>query len=65
MTWAYRARIRRFTFLHDLDFDEITVPSARNLPAVGSILYDPNEVLTCIQTTIHRNTIVMSRVSPL
>jgi len=63
-TWTYRGRITRYTFLEDLDFvEEIKravqnktplhlVPSARNFPAVDSILYDPNEGLTCIQITI-------------
>ena len=65
MTWSYRGPIRRFNFLQDLDFiDEITkavqsrnplhlVPLALNFP-VNSILYDPNEALTCIQITISR-----------
>jgi hypothetical protein len=66
MTWSYRGPIRRFNFLQDLDFiDEIIkvvqdknplllVPSAFDLPTVYSILYDPNEVLTCIQITTSR-----------
>jgi hypothetical protein len=29
------------------------VPSATNFPAVDSIIYYPNDVLTCIQTTIN------------
>ena len=64
-TWTYRGPFRRFDFLQDLDFiDEMTkavqikerlhlVPSALNFPAVDSILYEPDEVLTCIQI-IHR-----------
>ena len=67
MKWIYRACTPRFTFLQDLDFiDEITkavqnekplhlVPLVHNFPAVTSIVYDPNEVLTCIQTTVGRN----------
>ena len=66
MTWTYRGPIACFNFLRDSDFiEEITkavqnkkplhlVPSALNFPAVGSILYHPNEVLTCIQSTIRR-----------
>jgi hypothetical protein len=64
MTWSYRGPIPCFNFLRDSDFiEEITkavqnkkplhlVPSALDFPAVGSIFYHPNEVLTCIQTTI-------------
>jgi len=67
MTWLYRGPIQRFDFLQDVDFiDKITeavqnkkpvhlVPSALNFPAFDSILYDPNEVLTCIQTTVRRD----------
>ena len=63
-TWTYRGHITHYTFLQDLDFiEEIVqavrnkkplhlVPSARNFPTVDSILYDPNEGLTCIQITI-------------
>ena len=63
MTWIYHGRTRRFNSPQDLDsIKEITqaveqktplhlVPGA-NFPAVDSILYDPGEVLTCIQTTI-------------
>jgi len=63
-TWIYRGRITRYNFLQDLDFiEEIVkavrnktplhlVPSAPNFPAVDSILYDPNDGITCIQTTI-------------
>jgi hypothetical protein len=64
--WSYPGPIRRFNFLQDLDFiDGITkavqdtnplllVPSAFDFPAVYSTLYDPNEVLTCIQITTPR-----------
>jgi len=67
MTWTYRGRTPRFTFLQKLDFiDEITkavqnerslhlVPLVRNFPAVDSIVYNLNEPLTCIQTTVSRN----------
>lgn len=63
-TWTYRGPIRRFTFLQDSDLiDEMIeavqnkepvhlVPSVSNFAAVDSILYDPNEVLTCIKTAI-------------
>ena len=66
MTWSYRGPIPRFNFLQDSDFiEEIAkavqnkkplhlVPSALDFPAVDSILYHPNTVLTCIQTTIRR-----------
>ena len=61
MTWTYRGPTKRGTF-----FKEITkavqdrkslhlVPSARNFPAVDSILYDPNAVLTCIQITMNKD----------
>jgi hypothetical protein len=64
MTWTCRGPIPRFNFLWESDFiDEITkavqnneprhlVHSAPNFPAVDSILYGPNDVLTCIQTTL-------------
>jgi hypothetical protein len=62
-TWTYRGRVTRYTFLEDLDFiEEIKtavenktplhlVPPSRNFP---SILYDPNEGLTCIQITVNK-----------
>ena len=65
--WTCHGCTPHFTFLRDLDFiDEITkavqngqplhlVPLVRNFPAVDSIVYDPNEALTCIQTTVSRN----------
>jgi len=65
-TWTYRGPIPRSDFLQKSDFvEEITnsvrnesplhlVPSIRNFPAVDSIVYDPNEVLTCIQITVSR-----------
>jgi hypothetical protein len=64
MTWTCRGPLPRFNFLWESDFiDEITkavqnneplhlVPSAPNFPAVDSILYAPNDVLTCFQTTV-------------
>ena len=64
MTWTCRGPIPRVNFLWESDFiDEITkavqnneprhlVPSAPNFPAVDTILYGPNDVLTCIQTTV-------------
>jgi hypothetical protein len=64
MTWTCRGPIPRFNFLWESDFiDEITkavqnneplhlVPSAPNFPAVDSILYAPNDVLTFIQSTV-------------
>ena len=67
MMWTYCGCTPCFTFLQDADFiDEITkavqngqplhlVPLVRNFPAVDSIVYDPNEALTCIQTTVSRN----------
>jgi len=60
MTWSYRGPIRRFNFLQDVDFNDRIrkaiknknslhlVPSDLNFPVVDSILYGPNEVLTCI-----------------
>jgi hypothetical protein len=63
LTWNYHGPITRFTFLQELDFiDELTkavqnnrplhlVPLVRNFPAVDSIVYVPNEPLTCVQTT--------------
>jgi hypothetical protein len=66
-TWSYRGPIRRFNFPQDSDFiDEITtaiqnrkplhlVPLVRNFPSVDSIIYDPDEVLTCVQITASRN----------
>ena len=63
-TWKCPGPIRRYTFLREADFiHEITeatkenkplhlVPSASNFEAVDSILYAPNKVLTCIQTTV-------------
>ena len=64
MTWIYRGPVPRFIFLQDLDFiDELTnavqknrplhlVPLVRNFPVVDSIVYVPNEPLTCVQTMI-------------
>ena len=64
LTWNYHGPITRFTFLQELDFiDELTkavrnnrslhlVPLNRNFPAVDSIVYVPNEPLTCVQTTV-------------
>jgi len=66
-TWTCRRRpIPRSKFLQESDFvEQITkaiqenkelhlVPSAPNFKAVDSILYAPNEVLTCIQATVSR-----------
>ena len=65
-TWTYRGSIPRFDFPQDSDFiGQITnavnkgtplhlVPLIQNFRAVDSILYYPNDVLTCIQTTICR-----------
>ena len=67
MMWTYCGPIPHFNFTQRLDFiNEITkavwdrkplhlVPLACNFPAVDSILYDPIEVLTCIQTMISGN----------
>ena len=67
MTWTCHGRTPRFTFLQNLDFiNEMTkavqnrgplhlVPLVRNFPVVDSIVYNPNEPLTCIQTTVSRN----------
>jgi len=66
VTWTYRGPIPRFDFPQDSDFiNQITeavnkrmplhlVPLIQNFTAVDSILYYPDEVLTCIQTTIRR-----------
>jgi hypothetical protein len=62
--WTYRGPMTNYTFLEDSDFISNIVeavqaqtplhlvPSAPNFPTVDSILYDPNEGLTCIQITI-------------
>jgi len=63
VTWTYHGPIQRFTFEEPAVIDKIKtavetntalhlVPSALNFPAVDSIVYYPNEVLTCIQITI-------------
>src|SRR6266403_1293781 len=63
VTWTYRGPIQRFTFQESTVIDKIKntvktneplhlVPLALNFPAVGSIVYHPNEVLTCVQITI-------------
>ena len=64
ITWTCRGPLPRFNFLWKSDFiNKITkavqnngplhlVPSAPHFPAVDSILYAPNDVLTCIQTTV-------------
>jgi hypothetical protein len=65
MTWTYRGPIGRFTFQESTVSDKITeavqnkgpvhlVPLAPNFPSIDSIVYDPKEVLTCIQATISR-----------
>ena len=65
--WTYPGRVKRYTFLEDSDFIEQMktavqnqtplhlVPTARNFAAVDSILYDPNEGITCIQITINED----------
>jgi hypothetical protein len=61
-TWTYRGPIGRVTFQEPAVIDTIKnavesstpvhlVPSAPNFPAVDSIVYQPNEALTCIQIT--------------
>ncbi|KAF8498734.1 hypothetical protein F5888DRAFT_201198 [Russula emetica] len=72
MTWTYRGPIPRFTFQELTVTDKIKnavendgplhlIPSALNFPAVDSIVYYPNEVLTCIQITINsKHPIVVS-----
>ena len=67
MTWTYCGPTPRSNFLHKSDFiDEITKAVQKNKPlhlvssspkftAIGSILYVPNEALTCIQTTVSTN----------
>ncbi len=63
VTWTYHGPIRRFTFEEPTVIDKIKnavetneplhlVPSALNFPAVDSIVYYPNKVLTCIQSMI-------------
>ena len=64
ITWRCPGPIRRYNFLHGPDFiREITqaikentslhlVPSVSNFEVFDSVLYSPNEVLTCIQTTV-------------
>jgi hypothetical protein len=63
LQWWYH-HARRVDFLREVDFvREITqaitnnerlhlVPSSTTFPAADSILYAPNDVLTCIQTTV-------------
>jgi len=63
-TWTFRGRIPCFNFLQKEDFiGAITnavqnenplhlLPLNPNFAAVDSIVYDPNEVLTCIQITV-------------
>lgn len=65
-TWTYRRPLDRFNFRGESDFfDGITkavrdqtllhlVPISRNVKTVGSIIYDPNGALTCIQVTVRR-----------
>jgi len=61
-TWTYRRPIGRVTFQEPAVIDTIKnavesstslhlVPSAPNFPAVDSIVYHPNEALTCVQIT--------------
>ena len=63
--WTYRGPIRRVTFQETAVIDTIKkavesstplhlVPSASNFPAVDSIVYHPNDGLTCIQVTTSR-----------
>jgi hypothetical protein len=63
-SWTYRGRMPRITFQELKAIDEIMkvveankpvhlVPSATNFAAVDSIVYDPKEVLTCIQVTMN------------
>ncbi len=63
-TWTFRGRIRYFTE-DSTAVDEVTnavatkeplhlVPLISSFPAVDSIVYDPNEVFTCIQTTVNK-----------
>jgi hypothetical protein len=62
-TWTCHGRIPRSVFQETTVIGTITsavatnepvhlVPSATNFPAVDSIVYYPNDVLTCIQTTM-------------
>jgi len=64
ITWECPAPIRRYNFLGEADFiHEVTeaikenrslhlVPMGSYFEALDSILYTPNEVLTCIQATV-------------
>jgi hypothetical protein len=66
VTWTYRRPLDRFNFRRESDFfNGITkavrdqkllhlVPISRNFMTVDSIIYDPNEALTCIQVTVRR-----------
>ena len=68
-TWNYRGSIQRITFQETTVFKEISeavhhlkprhlVPFERNLPAMDSILYDPDDpdaVITCIQITMNKD----------
>ncbi len=64
VVWTYRSPIPRFTFQESAVIAKIRtvvedkeplhlVPSAPNFPAVDSIIYQPKDVLTCIQITMN------------
>jgi hypothetical protein len=67
LTWTYHGPIPRLIFKSDqAAIDKLNnavqaieplhlVPSARNFPAVDSMIYDPGEVFTCIQVTVNAN----------
>jgi len=62
-TWTYHGPIRRFVFQDSTVVNRIKtavennepldlVPAAPDFPAIGSIVYHPEDVLTCVQITI-------------
>ncbi len=63
ISWRYRGPIPPFTFQESAVIAKIKtavdtkkslhlVPSGPNFPAIGSIVYQPGDVLTCIQITM-------------
>ena len=63
MTWTYHGEISRVTNHESKKFKEPVaakkaahlVPSATNFPAVDSIVYHPDDVLTLIQVTMNKS----------
>ena|SRR6266567_4115514 len=63
MTWTYHGEISRVTNHESKKFKEPVaakkaahlVPSTTNFPAVDSIVYHPDDVLTLIQVTMNKS----------